>query len=161
MQCIAQRSQEMHVCSLRISGDDELYWEVHGRENVFSLNDTFFPLTVLFDKTDNDVLPLESKSYSLPVTFSEKSTALYQEQHKSDVSRVGTAACHISCLLDFLSHRNTNGQTMAGKPAGFLQGPAVVETDRPNVLRLLGLTGSDRETPYLLPPSSKMSPFIL
>lgn len=98
-------------------------------------------LSLLFDKTDNDVLPLEPKSYLFPVTLLEKSTVLYQEQHKSDVSRVGTAACHISCLLDFLSHRNTNGQTMAGKPAGFLQGPAAVETDRPNVLCLLGLTG--------------------
>lgn len=33
------------------------------QENVISADDTFFPLTVLFDKTDNDVLPLEQKSY--------------------------------------------------------------------------------------------------
>lgn len=30
---------------------------------------------------------------------------------------------------------------MAGKPAGFLQGPAVVETDRPMCFALLELTG--------------------
>jgi len=33
------------------------------QENVISADDTFFPLTVLFDKTENDVLPLEQKLY--------------------------------------------------------------------------------------------------